>query len=218
MANVFLEDRCDLRQVEAGALQVRVGERHLRSEVALRGSGIDERLVVLEGELRGDRLVRGLADAGHRGEEAAQSRGLGVERGEEGAALLHLVLRQAGVQRLGEVVPEAEQAFVRHLEHSADVGRLALVEEQAGRSGVAVRALLALEKAKRHERVEEVARRARMQAQPRAQCFAVQGLLREHGEEFHADGAQEHLRPPEAEAHLHDVFGSDVLFQVACCF
>ena len=40
--DVLLEDRRHLRQVEARAAQVRVGERHLRGEIALRGADVDE--------------------------------------------------------------------------------------------------------------------------------------------------------------------------------
>jgi hypothetical protein len=45
-AQVFLEDRAHRRQVEAGAVQVRVGQRDLRGEVALRGAYVDEAAVV----------------------------------------------------------------------------------------------------------------------------------------------------------------------------
>jgi hypothetical protein len=48
---------------------------------------------------------------------------------------------------------------VRHLEHAADVARLALVEKEIRLGGVAVDAALALQKAERNERIEEVASR-----------------------------------------------------------
>ena len=94
--------------------------------------------------------------------------GIGVERLEEArAAALDLVLRLPGAQRLGEVAPERIEAMVRHLEDAADVGRLLPVEEQVGLGRVGVAVAGALQEAERDQRVEEVARRARVQAEPR---------------------------------------------------
>ena len=74
------------------------------------------------------------------------------------------------------------------------------VEEQVrlGRVGVAIAA--AREEAERDQRVEEVARRARMQPQPAAQRVVLLGAARQLGEHAHLDGAQQRLGRPEGES------------------
>ena len=104
-----------------------------------------------------------------------------------------------------KVVPERIKTLVGHLEDSADVGRLALIQKEVGRGRVVVLAVSALEKAQRDERVEEVARRTRMQAKASLDGCEVLGMLGEFGKQFHLDGAQERFGGPEAQAHLHDV-------------
>ena len=110
----------------------------------------------------------------HRARELRQPRRVGVERLEEVPAALGLVLRVAGAQALGQRPPERVEAGVRHLQDATDVGGLGAVEEQLGRRGVGVAAVLALEHAERDQRVEEVRRAARMQAQAFAQRLAVE--------------------------------------------
>ena len=60
--DVFLEDRRDLGQVEADAGEVRILERNLDDEVALRGSAVGGRLVLGPGKLGGDGHVGAAAD------------------------------------------------------------------------------------------------------------------------------------------------------------
>ena len=61
------------------------------------------------------------------------------------------------------------EAVVGHLEDAADVGGLALVEEEIGGGRVGVGAVAALEEAEGDEGVEEVARGAGMQAEAGAE-------------------------------------------------
>ena len=70
---------------------------------------------------------------------------------------------------LGEMSPERIQAVVGHLEDAADVGRLAAIEEQIGLGRVGVAVAARAQEAERDERIEEVARRARVQAEPPAE-------------------------------------------------
>ena len=53
--------------------------------------------------------------------------------------------------------PMHVEPAVGHLQHSADVGRLVLVEEQIGLRSVGVDAVLALQKAERNQRIKEIA-------------------------------------------------------------
>ena len=204
--DVLLEDRADFGEVEADAGEVRIGERDLSDQVALRGADVDGGLVVSPRELLGDGHVGAVADAGHGFEEVAQSLRVRVERGEEtGAAAADFVLRLAGAQGGGEVAPEGVQALVGHLQHAADVGRLALVEEEIGLGRVVVDAVAALEEPEGDERVEEVARGARMQAEAGGEFGERLGVFGEFGEDFHLDGAEQSLRGPEAEADLQNL-------------
>jgi hypothetical protein len=123
--------------------------------------------MLLPVELPRDRRGGGEAQAGHAGEELAQARGVAVERAEEVvAAVADLVLRLAGAQALGQRAPERVQPRVAHLEDAAGVRGLGLVEEEVRVARVAVLRLLtgpvALEHLQGHQRVEEVAGRARV--------------------------------------------------------
>ena len=60
-------------------------------EVALRGADVDDGLVVLERKLARDGHVRAVADAGHRFEETAQARRIGIERGERHPSILRAI-------------------------------------------------------------------------------------------------------------------------------
>ena len=71
-----------------------------------------------------------MADPGHGAQEAFQAGGIGIERGKKVGFAGRFALPFAGAQRDGKTVPVMVEALVGHLEHAADVGRLALVEEQ----------------------------------------------------------------------------------------
>ena len=89
-----------------------------------------------------------------------------------------------------KVVPERIKTLVGHLEDSADVGRLALIQKEVGRGRVVILAVQALEKAQRDQRVQEIARRTRMQAETSLDCCEVLGVLGKLGKQFDLDGAQ----------------------------
>ena len=67
----FLENRFDFRQVVSGArkMWVGVGKRHRHH--ALRGSDVNECLIVLPWEFGGDRLSRAEARPAHGGKKSA---------------------------------------------------------------------------------------------------------------------------------------------------
>ena len=76
------------------------------------------------------------------------------------------------------------EAVVGHLEHAANVGGLALVEEEVGGGRVVVDAVAALEEVEGDEGVEEVARGARMKAKAGAEFGRGFGVFGEFGEEL----------------------------------
>ena len=209
--DVLLEDRTDDRQVEAAAAEMAVRQGDLHGEAALGGADVDERPVLLPGELLRHRSCRAEADARHGLEEEAQARGVRVESGEEVAsAELGLVLRLAGAERLGEGAPEPVEPDVQHLEQAAHVGGLRAVEEEVGLRGVRVALAVADEHAERDERVEEVPRAPRVEAEPTTERLAVERALRELGEDAELDGAEEGLRAPEGAAEVDDTIGRKV--------
>ena len=112
---------------------MRVGESDLGDEIALGGADVDGGRVLGPGELLSDSHVCAAADSGHGFEEAAEPVGVGVEEFEGVlAAGAGLVLRFAGAEGRREIAPEGIEAVAGHLEHAADVGGLALVEEEIG--------------------------------------------------------------------------------------
>ena len=125
------------------------------------------------------------------------------------AVVLDLVLRLAGPQRLGEVVPEAEQPRVQHLEHAADVARVLRSRKTAASGGVAV----ARCRRRRPRGRGSAARRARRgsrrsrgeQPEPSGDVRAGQWAgLAEVREQRQLDGREQDLRGPEAGAGLQD--------------
>jgi len=170
---------------------------------------VAQRLEGREIELLGKGLEVDARHTPHRAHELLEPRQLGVELLEHALlSVLDLVLRLAGAQRRGQVVPEAEQARVEHLQHAADVARAVPVqEEQPGRGVVVLRlraVALALEEAHRQERIEEVLDAARVQLELRSQLrprHAPRAEAREHAE---LGGGQEHLGRPEGEGGLED--------------
>src|SRR5262245_57013647 len=96
------------------------------------------------------------------------------------------------------MAPEAVQPMVGHLQKSTEIGRLALVQEEVRARGIAVDAVATLEKPQRHESVEKVARRARVETKPLPHSVTVLRVLREFREQLHLDSAQQNLRRPKA--------------------
>ncbi len=206
--DVLGEDRADRFEVEPLAGQVRVGQGNLRGEIALRRADVDEGAVRRPRQLGRDGHVGAAAQAGHRLEELLQAGGVGVEAFEQALhTVLDFVLRQAVLERLGEIAPEAIQARVGHFEDAADVRRLPAIQEEIGGRRVRVAAVGPAQEAQRHQRVEEVAGAARMEAEPRPQALQGLGAAGQLGEHAELDGAEEGLGRPEGEPGLEDGVG-----------
>jgi hypothetical protein len=177
----------------------------LTREVALRGADVGEGLVVLPGKHARDGHVGAATHAGHRGQELLETCGIGVEHLEEArAATLELVLRKARPKPFGQTAPEGIQPAVRHLEESANIGRLLLVEEEVRLRSVGVLVFVAGQESEGDQRVEEVPRRSGMQTEPSAKDLEVLGPGAELGEHPHLHGAEERLGAPEGESRLED--------------
>jgi hypothetical protein len=186
-------------------------ERHLDRYAALRAPDIDERPPRRPGKLLGDGLRGAHADARHGLEELFEAGRVAVENREEVSSRLHLVLRPAGAQAVGERTPKRVQPRVRHLEHPADVRGPGAVEEHARLRRVRIAAILTVEHAERHERIEEVPGAAWMQLQALAECLRVKSTPRELGEHAQLDRAEKHLRSPEPHAELDDARGVEIV-------
>ncbi len=169
-----LEHRPHRRQVEPARLQMRMGEGELDRHRPGCGADVDDAADPGPGEAGGERMRRRQADAGHGVEEPGEALGAGIDRGEGIAAGLGLVLRLAGAQRLGQVPPEGIEPPVGHLQDAADIGRLASVEIEIGLGRVGVDAVIPFQHPQRHQRVEEVANAALVQAELVPQRFAVE--------------------------------------------
>ena len=162
------------RKVQRRASQVRVPPGHEHGQLAGRTADVTEGPITREIELLGEGLKIARGDAAHRIHELLEPLGLAVELGEHGrAGVLDLVLRVAGPESLGEVAPESVQAGVGHFQEAAHELRAVPIEEQGGFRRIAIsrfRAIaVALEKAKRHQRVEEIGIGSRVQPKRRLQ-------------------------------------------------
>ena len=129
--DVLLRDRFDGRQIEGDALEMRMSLRDFDAEQAGRAADVAERLEFREIKLLRERLEVDAREAGHRAHELLQPGQVRVELLEHALlAVLDLVLRLAGAQRLGQIVPELEEPRVEHDQDAADVTRAGFVEEQ----------------------------------------------------------------------------------------
>jgi hypothetical protein len=165
------------------------------------------RTVAIPRKLRRDGQVRPATHAGHGAQELPELRGVGIQRGERIKSALRLVLRFTAAQRRGEIAPVGIEPVVRHFENAADVGRLGLVEEQAGFRRVPIDAVVSLQKPEGDQGVEKVARRPRVQAEAVAHRLQIARLFGEFGEERHFDRAQQGIRSPERQTSLKNAIG-----------
>ena len=198
-------------------MQRRCGCRFATSvaEQPRRAADVAQRLELREIELLGERFEVDPREPRHAAQELLERRLLFVERLEDPLlSVLGLVLRLAGPQRFGKVVPELEEPRVQHLENAADVARAPAVEVQRARRRVRVgRAgpvALPVEDLHRDQGVEEIRDPARVHFQLAAQGLARQGAIAECGEDPHLDRGEQHLRRPEAECGLENRAGIEL--------
>ena len=88
--------------------------------------------------------------------------------------------------------------MVGHFENATDIGWLALVEEEICAGGVVVPVIASLEKFQRHERIQKIAGRSRMQAESTLQRFEILRVLGKLCEQLHLDSAQKRFGSPES--------------------
>src|SRR3954451_9039470 len=146
---------------------MRVGTRDLSGEPALSAADVGEGLELAPRKGGRDGARGRAAEARQGGKELLEAGGVLVENPKEiGLAVAALVLRQPGLQRLGEVAPEAVEPRVHHLKHAAAISGLIAVEIEFGLGCVGVAPIgAALQHAERDERVEEVAGTALVQSE-----------------------------------------------------
>ena len=205
--HVLLENRCNFGKIESCAGEMRILECDLHDEITLRGAAIGSGLVFAPGKFRGDRHVCSAADAGHGAQKAFEARGIGIESGEWFFFTSGFVLVFAGPDRGGQVSPMMVEPLIGHLQHSPDIRRFALVEEDVAGWRIAVVSIFPFQKAESNESIKEVARGTGMQAESAGQRFETLRAFGKFGEDFHFNGAEESFRGPEGKAGLQNVVG-----------
>ena len=164
--NVFFEDGSDFREVETDAGDVGVLKGDLDDEIALRGTAVGSGFVFAPRELCGDSHVGASAYACHAAKEEFQANRNSEERSKQNRlAMRGFILRLTRAEAGGEVVPMTEKAAIGHLENSADIRGLVLVEEDVGGGRVAIGSVFASEETERDEGVQEVASGTGMKAE-----------------------------------------------------
>src|SRR5437762_13498208 len=102
---------------------------HLNTKQAGSAANVAKRLERREIKLIGQGLEVDARKAGHRGHELLESWRLLVKLLEHALlSVLDFVLRFAGAERLGQVVPELEQPRVEQDEDAADIAQADLAE------------------------------------------------------------------------------------------
>ena len=182
---------------------------HFNAKQAGRAADVAERLEFREIKFVRERLEVDAREAGHRAHELFQPGQVRVEFLEHSLlAVLDFVLRFAGAQRFGKIVPEFEEPRVEHDQNAADVTRAGFVEEQRAFGRVEILRLRAVafaaEKLHRHERVEKIGDAARVEFQFRAQLRAGETAIGELREEPHLDGGEQDFGMPKSEGGLQD--------------
>ena len=94
-------------------------------------------------------------------------------------------------------VRSAQKPYSRMLEipKTAAVRRLGPVQEEVGFGSVRILAVVPLQHAERHQRVEEIAGAARMDAQALHKRFGVQRAVGQFSKQAQLDGAEQGLQP-----------------------
>src|SRR5215469_16411448 len=105
-------------------------------------------------------------------------------------------------------MPELKKTLVEHDENTADIARTGFVEieRSSGRVGIlGLRSVgVTVEEPHGHERVEEIADAAWVQANLGAEFRAGDLAIAEFGEHIEVDGGQENFGRPEGEGRLED--------------
>jgi hypothetical protein len=78
--------------------------------------------------------------------------------------VLTIILAATGSKRVAERAPQTIELGVRDFQDAANVAELGGIEEQVGRLGIAVHAVVTPQQLERHQRVKEIARGPRMQS------------------------------------------------------
>ena len=214
--DVFLGDGSDGRQVKRGARDVRLAASHFDAEQATGAADVAKGLEVREVELLREGFKIDARETGHGAHELFQAREFFVELFEHSLhAVLGFVLRLAGTESFGKIVPELEETLVQHDEDAADISGAGAVEVERAGGGIGVfgiRAVAdAVEELHGDQRVEEVGDAARMDADFGTQFSAGQLAGAERGEQFKADGCEEDFRRPEGKGRLKNGTGVDGL-------
>ena len=191
--HVLFKDGGHLGQIETHAIEMRVLERDLHHQVALRCSAIGHGFVIGPGELLRDGEIRPAAHAGHGAQKRLKPGRIGIERGKDVRFTRLFALPFPRAKRKGEAAPMPVEALVCHLQNAADIGRLALVQKQVRRRRVAIVAILALQESQSDQRVEKVSGGTRMKAKTSGQCMPFFGAAGKFGEHFHLHGAEQSL-------------------------
>jgi len=207
--NVFLRDRFDNWQIEADTGEMRVSLRDLNAEQAGRAADIAEGPESRKVKLLRERLEVDARGAGHRTHELFQSGHVRVEFLEHAfLPVFDLVLRPAGSQGLGQIVPKFEQPCVEHDQKPADVPWAGFVQEHGTFGRVEIFCLgsvaVSVEKLHRHKRVKKVGDGAWMEVQFPAQLRAGETPIRECGEQADLNGREQDLGPPKTKGGLQD--------------
>jgi hypothetical protein len=173
---------------------------------------VRHRPVGREVELVGEGLEIGEADPAHRIHELLEPLGIGIKLFEHRLArMLDLVLRLAGLERGRQIAPERVQARIGHFEDAADIGRAAPDQETAGLRRVAVAGAgagaIAAKQVERDQRVEEIGRGARVEAEAGFDLGAGHGPFGKQREQAELDRAQQRLGGPEAHPDLQEALG-----------
>jgi hypothetical protein len=168
------------RKICGSASKVRVFLGHEHRQLASCTADITEGLITREVELVGERLKIACGDSAHRIHELLEPLGPAVELGEHRrAGVFNLVLRLAGAEAVGEIAPESIKASVGHLKKATHKLRAVAIEEQRSFLRVAIAGFrsvaVTLEKAKRHQCVEEIGICSRMQLESKLQLAAGHG-------------------------------------------
>src|SRR5215831_10991132 len=101
-----------------------MSQRDLGRCTALSTTDVHEAFVIGPREFQCKRLSGSHAEASHGGQELFQSGAVGVKRSEKVFPPLSLVLRLAGFEGGGQIVPKTVEACVAHFQIAADIARI----------------------------------------------------------------------------------------------
>src|SRR5215467_716292 len=222
LPHIGFKRRLYLTQIKTTSADMPVRLRNLDGQTTLRAANIDDSRVASPRKFECQRFRRQQSGACHCPQESVEADRIGIEP-RVIAGWSRPSLRLPGTQPRGQRKPPAVQLGVGMVQFSADISVLTAIEVEIAISAVGVKTVLvALEKADRHKRIEEIPGAAWIDGYSVPQLFESERSFSEYGKQSQLNRTQDDLCLSECKGKILDPVGSERRsvhshYPVGCC-